>query len=156
MKIIVCRECGKKNKISGRLKGRSCKECGARLDLQDRTPEGMSSSQVLKKTSAKRVFLGGIIIAFSGLLIYFAFTVPLLAENYLLPALLVGGIIFLIGVGFFVFRKKKVVVEIKPGEKKKGSFLGTLIGGILMIAAMVIMIYLFTVGIGFLEDLPVP
>lgn len=156
MRIIVCRECGKKNKIGGRLKGRSCKECGARLDLQDRTSEGTTRAETFKKTSAKRVFLGLIIIAFSGLLIYFAITVPLLAENYLIPALLMGGIIFLIGVGFFVFRKRTVHVQVDPTEKKKGSFLGTLIGGILMVAAMIIMIWLFTTGIGFLEDLPMP
>lgn len=37
MRIYVCMSCGKKNKIGGSLKGRSCKYCGASLDTQDRS-----------------------------------------------------------------------------------------------------------------------
>ena len=36
-KIITCMSCGNKNKIGGSLKGRTCKECGVRLDTQDRS-----------------------------------------------------------------------------------------------------------------------
>lgn len=50
IRIVVCPSCKKKNKIGGRLKGRTCKHCGAPLDDASQVSQSQASQAETPKS----------------------------------------------------------------------------------------------------------
>ena len=64
MKIYVCKKCLTKNKVGGRVKGRTCKKCGYPLDAsyipkieEQKTKERKPKTKVIVKPTEKVVFI---------------------------------------------------------------------------------------------------
>lgn len=57
MRIYTCPQCLSKNKIGGRVKGRVCKKCGARLDIneQGREPPMTTQINIPEKVSKREI-----------------------------------------------------------------------------------------------------
>ena len=92
---------------------------------------------------------------------YAVFTVELVRESYFMPFLLAAIVIVFIGLILLVFSKKKLrglngSGGAAQGEKKQGSFVGTLIGVIALMVVAVILLWLFTTGMELLEDFSLP
>jgi hypothetical protein len=137
VKILVCRECGNKNKFRGKKATKEkllCKDCGARLDLQDRSPQ---QTDTKTKISGKKILYGIFFLLFSALSFWIVLTTSFL-EAYLLPGIIVSSLIGLIGILLIATCKQEV--EKERAAQSKGVGMGKSIVLLLVVLGLFVVI----------------